>query len=122
MKWSLETRKKLAKMIRDRALGIQEQEFREAKRTQAQMGLGIKTFSEVIKMADSKVLGILAPLGFKRADKDWEVESNQDIMMFKPSETHLWFTTIQGRVVKISKEEAEKILVLGIPERTLDYF
>ncbi len=102
-------------MIRDRALGIQEQEFKEAKKTG-------KTFSEVIKMADSKVLGILAPLGFKRADKDWEVESNLDIMMFKPSETHLWFTTIQGRVVKIGKEEAEKILVLGIPERTLDYF
>jgi AAA+ ATPase superfamily predicted ATPase len=109
MKWSPETRRKLAKMIRDRALGIQEQEFKEAKRT-------LKTFSEVIKTADSKVLGLLAPLGFKRANKDWEIESNQDIMIFKPSETHLWFTTIQGRVVKISKEKAEKVLVLGMLE------
>jgi hypothetical protein len=108
MKWHAEQRRKLALMVRARALGIQEQEFRDAR-------LKRKTFSEVIKTADSKVLGLLAPLGFKRAEKDWEVESNQDIMLFKPSDTHLWFTTIQGRVVKISKEQAEKVMVLGFP-------
>lgn len=109
MKWTVETRTKLARLIRDRALGIQEQEFKDAKKA-------FKTFSEVIRSADDKVLGLLAPLGFKRADRDWEVESNLDIVMFKPSDTHLWFTTIQARVVKISKEKAEKVLVLGILE------
>lgn len=109
MKWTLETRRKLALMIKVRALGIQEEEFKEAKKN-------LRSFSEVIRSADGKVLRLLAPLGFKRADKDWAIESNQDIMMFKPSDTHLWFSTIQGRVVTISKEKAEKVLVLKMLE------
>jgi len=107
MKWTLETRRKLAKMVREKALAIQRCEFSKSKPA---------TFSKIVDLADKKVLELLAPLGFEKANKDWEHESNEDVMIFKPSKTHLWFTTIQGRVVKISKENAEKVLVLGALE------
>jgi hypothetical protein len=35
-------------------------------------------------------------------------------MLFKQSRTNLWFETAQARIVKISKKQAEKVMVLGI--------
>jgi hypothetical protein len=109
MEWPLETRRKLARLVMERALGIQEEEFKAARQSGA-------TFTRAVDLAYSRILDLLEPLGFERAGGDWRIESSMTTpVMFEQSDTNLWFDTIQGRVVRISKENAEKVLVLGIP-------
>ncbi len=107
MNWDLETRRKLAKMVKEKALAIQDEEFMRAK------GSG-RSFYDVVQDVDRRILEKLAPLGFRRANQDWKHESNTDVMLFKQSRTNLWFETAQARIVKISKKQAEKVMVLGI--------
>jgi len=108
MEWDIKTRRKLAHIVKRKALAIQEDEFRNAMKSRL-------TFGEIIDVVDRRILEVLGPLGFQRAEKDWEHESHEEIMIFKPSKTHLWFETAQGRIIKISKKRAEKIVILGLP-------
>jgi len=108
MEWPQSQRRKLGRMVKDKALAIQEEEFKKAKPARL-------TFGEILENVDRRILESLGPLGFQRANKDWEHEVHTDLMIFKQSETHLWFETAQARIVKISKEDALKVLVLGIP-------
>ena len=108
MEWDAKTRRKLALLVHRKATSIQEEEFHKARGN-------LRTYHEILVEVDKRILEVLAPLGFRRANKDWEHESHTDVMLFKDSPTTLWFATAQGRVVKISKEKAEKVLVLGFP-------
>jgi len=107
MEWTHSQRRKLARLVKTRCLAIQSEEFHKARGTRT-------TYEEILKEVDRRVTEELAPLGFTRANKDWEIEVHNDLMMFKDSPTHLWFDTAQARIVKISKEQAEKVLVLGM--------
>jgi hypothetical protein len=107
MEWTQSHLTKLALIVKTRALTIQDEEFRKAKGK-------LLTYHEILEEVDRRILEELAPLGFTRANKDWELETHSDLMIFKDSPTHLWFETAQARIVKISKEQAEKLLVLGM--------
>jgi hypothetical protein len=107
MEWPQSQRRKLARLVKTRCLAIQSEEFSKAKGTWT-------TYEDVLDLVDRRVMEELAPLGFTRANKDWELEVHNDLMIFKDSPTHLWFETAQARIVKISKEQAEKLLVLGM--------
>jgi hypothetical protein len=107
MEWPQSQRRKLARIVKTRSLTIQDEEFRKARGT-------LLTYGDVLEEVDRRILEELAPLGFTRANKDWELETHSDLMIFKDSPTHLWFETAQARIVKISKEQAEKLLVLGM--------
>lgn len=102
MHWDLETRRKLARLVLALSTKIQMEELRRA-----------RNYRQVLDETDRRLTEILEPLGFKKANKDWIPEFGEDISMFQPSRTHLWFGTVQARVLKISKRDAEKVLVLG---------
>jgi hypothetical protein len=102
MQWSKDKREKLARMIKARSEEIK------------QNNLGDSDEHSYTDKFDRNVLEFLKPLGFRRSHF-WQIESNESILMLRESPTHLWFHTIDGLVVVISKEQAEKILVLGLP-------
>lgn len=106
MNWTRETRTKLARRIRILSLEIQDEEF-------ARPG----SFPEKVENTIERIMERLEPLGFKRANKDWKSEGHEDLgfNLYQDSPTHLWFETAQARVVTISKEDAHKVLVLGLP-------
>lgn len=109
MEWDLETRRKLAREIRRLSLEIQNEEF--AKNNG-------KHFAEGIENTIRRIMDKLAPLGFEPANKDWmSLEQGVNTMenLYQDSPTHLWFETAQCRVVKIRKDLAHKLLVLGFP-------
>lgn len=95
MEWTMDARVKLALMVRDRCMRIEEE-------------------GDIRDVVERRIYELLEPLGFQ-ATKDWDIESISDVIIFRDSPTHLWFSAGQGKVVKISKEEAEKVMVLGIP-------
>lgn len=102
MKWDLDTRRKMARLVRDLSSRIQGEEIKKA-----------RNYREVLDNTDRRLTEILKPLGFTKANRDWIPEFSEDISMFQPNRTHLWFGTVQSRVFKISKRDAEKVLVLG---------
>ena len=107
--WTKETRLKLARKIRELSLEIQKEEF--AKNNG-------RHFAEGVENTIKRIMEKLEPLGFEPANRDWTfLEEGVDTMenLYKDSPTHLWFETAQARIVKISKEDAEKLLVLGLP-------
>lgn len=109
MRWTQELRVKLARMVKEKALAIQEDEFNHSRKD-------LRTFGELVNEVDRRIIEAFEPLGFMRANKDWEHEVFYgDPPMFKPSRTTLWFDTVQGRIVKIRKKDAEKVLLLGFP-------
>lgn len=111
MNWPLETRIKLGRRIKDRAMEIQEEEFN---RTPP------RTFSETVEKTLERISDLLEPLGFEKANMDWETENFDNskapgMNVYRQSPTHLWFETAQLRIFKISKEKAARLLVLGLP-------
>jgi len=100
MQWPKDKREKLARLIKARSEEIKQDILGDS--------------NSYTDKFDKNVLEFLKPLGFIRSHW-WQVESNDTILMLRQSPTHLWFHTIHGLVVKISKEQAEKILVLGLP-------
>lgn len=110
MDWPLETRKRLAKLVKDTSLRILFD-------TQNDCTIPNRTHLDVLEWTNEKVLEFLEPLGFIRTKKDWRIEEyGGRVTLFRQSETHLWFETAQGGVVKITKEDAQKVLVLGFLE------
>lgn len=106
MEWDRETKLKLARKIRKLSLEIQEDEF----------GGSRCGFVKLVENTMKRIMNKLEPLGFEPANRDWAfVEEDEGGKLYQDSPTHLWFETAQGRIVKISKENAEKLLVLGIP-------
>ena len=108
MEWTRDARLKLAREIRRISLAIQGEEF------------FVRTnFPEMVERTLERITKRLEPMGFEKADRDWEPEFHENLGMgytlnvYKDSPTHLWFETAQGRIVKISKDLAEKLLVLG---------
>lgn len=109
MNWTREVRLKLARRIRELSLEIQKEEF-------ARHASGGANFPETVENTIERIMERLAPLGFERANRDWTyLEEGVDAMenLYHDSPTHLWFETAQARIVKIRKEDAEKILILG---------
>lgn len=106
MEWDIEKRRKLAGLVKNLSWRIQDEELKNARTRRL-------SFSEVIENTDRRVLERLEPLGFQRANRDWVHESGEEPTIFQQSATHLWFDTTQGRIVKVSKDDAEKVLVLG---------
>jgi len=110
MEWTRETRLKLAKMIREVSLEIQGEEF-----------FSRTNFPDMVERTIGRIMKRLEPLGFEKADRDWEPEFHENLGMgytlnvYKDSQTHLWFETAQSRIVKIKKDLAHKLLVLGFP-------
>lgn len=107
MEWPPEKLVKLARMVKEKCMSIQNGEF-VAKRT-------LRTYEDILEDIDQKIYERLGPLGFERADRDWQLDSDVEYPLYRQSRTHLWFDTAQGRVTRITKEQAEKVLVLGIP-------
>ena len=111
MEWTRETRRKLALKIRELSLEIQKEEF-------AKQG----KFPEMVENTIERIMERLEPLGFTKATGRFQMEFGEhirkmdaNIHVYRDSETHLWFETAQSRIVTISKEDAEKLLVLGLP-------
>ena len=110
MEWNKENRLKLARNIRQLAIKIQEEEF--SKHT---------NFPDMVNKTIQRIMEKLQPLGFERANNDFNMDSGEHLgeghllHIYKESKTHLWFETAQCRIVKIRKELAEKVLILGIP-------
>ena len=109
MEWTRDARLKLARRIRNLSLEIQKEEF------STNNG---KHFAEGVENTIKRIMDKLTPLGFEPANKDWtHLEDGVDIMenLYEDSPTHLWFETAQCRIVKIRKDLAHKLLVLGFP-------
>lgn len=111
MEWTREIRRKLALKIRKISLEIQTEEF-------AKEG----SFPEKVEKTIGRIVERLEPLGFTKAKGFFQVEfgehirdMNANIHVYRDSPTHLWFETAQSRIVTISKDDAEKVLVLGLP-------
>lgn len=100
MNWTLENRRKLADRILELSHKIQSEEF-------ARPG----DFPEKVEKTIERIMERLEPLGFTKA-KGWFLQEGN---LYRDSPTHLWFETAQARIVTISKEKAEKLLVLGLP-------
>lgn len=100
MEWTRDIRHKLARHIRELSLKIQTEEFSKK---------GI--FPDMVERTIGRIMERLEPLGFESANKDWVHEDG----LYKDSPTHLWFEIAQCRIVKIRKDLAEKLLVLGFP-------
>lgn len=110
MNWTRETRLKLARIIQELSLEIQREEF-------SRKGI----FPEMVENTIRRIMEALEPLGFEKANRDWShlnpeyLGGGHNLRIYRDSPTHLWFETAQCRIVKISKENAEKALVLGFP-------
>lgn len=78
------------------------------------------SFPVMVERTIDRIMKRLEPLGFERADGDWEPEFRENLGMghtlnvYRDSPTHLWFETAQSRIVKIHKDHAVKVLVLGL--------
>lgn len=107
MNWDRQTRIRLARMISAKCQEIQNQCILESRLT--------GNWPKILELTDERTMNLLEPLGFKRANKDWEHDALVAFVLFKQSDTHLWFETAQGRIVKIEKTKAERVLVLGLP-------
>jgi hypothetical protein len=105
MQWPKDKREKLAIVIRARSQEILQETLERFVND---------PFDKRLEAFDEKIIEFLRPLGFRVA-KRWEVESHEGIVLFKQSQTHLFFGLSQGMVVGIRKDHAEKILVLGLP-------
>lgn len=89
------------------SLNIQNEEFRNFKSTpETQNFNNDKT--------RKRIMEILEPLGFDWAHDDYTEEKRKpfSVVIYRDSPTHLWFATACD-VVKIEKEKAERLLVLG---------
>lgn len=104
MHWDLETRRKLARAIMDLSLRVQLEQLKQA-----------RNYREALDATDRRIMGMLAPMGFTKANSDWIPEARDDLTIFHQSEDHLWFETVQARVLKIRKKDALNLLVLGFP-------
>jgi hypothetical protein len=107
MNWDRQKREKLARMIAMKCLEIQNHCISHVQITG-------ENWPRILELTDERIMALLGPLGFERANKDWD-ESHEDVMLFKQSDTHLWFQTAQARIVRIEKTKAERVLVLGLP-------
>lgn len=111
MEWTRDTRRKIALTVRRLSLEIQEEEL-------ARRG----KFPEMVENTIERIMQRLEPLGFKKANGWFQMDfgeyikdMNANIHVYRDSPTHLWLETAQARIVTISKEDAEKLLVLGLP-------
>lgn len=114
MNWTIDTRIRLARRIQELSLEIQNDEF-------ARCTAGGANFPEAVENTIERIMEALGPLGFEKANRDWShlnpeyLGGGHNLRIYGDSTTHLWFETAQGRIVKVSKENAEKALVLGFP-------
>lgn len=105
MEWDKDTRRRLAREIRRMSRDILIEECR-----------GPGNFQDMVERAVGRIMEKLRPLGFEPANRDWLFdEEYKGENLYRDSPTHLWLETAQGRIVKIDKTQAERILVLGVP-------
>lgn len=115
MDWNIESRSKLARLVLDKSVSI-ALESQEPFHT-------LGDYNNLLERINKKILEYFVPLGFESADLDepaeekvpWAEGTMSKPVMLRQSSTHLFFETCKRKVIKIEKEKAEKLVVLGLP-------
>lgn len=104
--WTLESRKKMAKMIQKKSVEIERKVWDDR--------VFMDSYDERVAEAHRRILNHFLPLGFEQSHfVQTAIESNDGPMMLVSVGDYLFFHTTQGQVIKINQELAEKFLVLG---------
>lgn len=106
MRWTRRARARLAKMIWERSVQIDNEVRSRSAGLLRYMG-----------DRDSRIPDYFEALGFNRARADeWCFDpSYNHPPLFKPGRSHLFFLVCNQVVLKVHKDKAAKMLVLGLP-------
>lgn len=106
MRWNRESRRRLAKIVWEKSVEIDNQVRSTAR--------GVDNY---MRGRDCRISAHFAPLGFVVAKPhEWVYDrSHNHPALFKPGRNHLFFLVCTQHVLKVEKELAAKMLVLGIP-------
>lgn len=105
MRWTRKLRRKLAFLFNDRAREIA---------LVSPKGLGLYDFANGM---DERVLAHFEKMGLKKAtSNEWRIEHEpHHPPLFRPDRKNLYIWICTDHVLKVPKEIAEKILVMGVP-------
>lgn len=106
MIWNRKARARLAKVIWDKSTQI-DNEVRAS----------CTNLHDYTDQRDRKIPGYFEGLGFRRATaEEWHYDpSYNHPALFKPGRSHLYFLICNQAVMRIHKDKAAKMLVLGLP-------
>lgn len=106
MRWNRDARRKLAKIIWERSLEI-DKELRSVSR-------GLDAY---MSERNYRIPAYFENLGFSVAAADeWVFDPSSNFPpLFKPKRKHLFFAVNSNTILKVDRELAAKILVLGLP-------
>lgn len=107
MRWTKEARRRVARMVWAKSVEIDD-------RVRAETGGGLDDY---MIERDRLILHHFALLGFCLAGpNEWKYERDYDHpAMFRPNRRHLLVLICTQHILRVEKELAEKILVIGLP-------
>jgi len=106
MRWYRKTRAKLAKIVWEKSIQMDNE-----------MRASCTNLREYTSRRDQFIPLYFEGLGFRRATaEEWHYDpSYNHPALFKPGRSHLYFLICNQAVMRIHKDKAAKMLVLGLP-------
>jgi hypothetical protein len=106
MRWNIAARARLAKVIWEKSRQIDEEVMASN-----------NNLRDYTRERDWRIPAYFEGLGFRRATaEEWHYDrSSNHPTLFKPGRSHLHFLICNQVVLRIHKDKAAKMLVLGLP-------